>query len=195
MSTARLLITAAAGGGALLLAIAALQKLGGRERLSAVVRAHGVLPAPLAQAVVPLVPSGELAAALAFVLAQVVSGTPRVVLLALFSAWTSAYAAYLLLVLRRGSGASCGCLGSREPVNPLHVARVGLIALSGALLMFSDAQAADPFQLLVVAVLSGFCALLYWLAPLAARAAAPTTPASSPRSARAKRRGASGTSR
>jgi Methylamine utilisation protein MauE len=170
VSTAGLLMTAAAGGGALLLAIAGLQKLRGREPLSAVVRAHDVLPAPVARVVVPLVPFGELAVALAFVLAQVLSGTLRVVLLALFSAWTSAYTAYLLLVLRRGSGASCGCLGSREPVNPLHVVRVGLIALSGALLAFSSGSpaAAEPFQVLAAALLSGFCALLYWVAPLTA---------------------------
>lgn len=164
MDTYVLLLSAGAGGGALLLAIAGVQKLRRCEPLLAVLRAQGVIPAPVARAVVPLVPYGELAAAGAFVLSQVAEA-PRVALLGVFTAWCAAYTAYLSVVAFRGSEASCGCLGSREPVNLLHVARVACMAASGALLALAPPAPATPARVLAVGVLSCFCALLYWRAP------------------------------
>lgn len=161
-----LLLTAAAGGGALLFAAGGVHALRHPAALRAALLRQAILPPALARLVAALVPFAELAAALAFVLALLVPPW-RVALLAVFTMLAAVYTGYLLAVRARGSGAGCGCLGSSQPVNALHVLRVGTIAAAGALLALTSPVALTPVGALIVAALSAFCAGLYWIAPLA----------------------------
>ncbi|WP_049556346.1 MauE/DoxX family redox-associated membrane protein [Nonomuraea sp. SBT364] len=115
--------------GAVLLVVAAVSR---RGDLTAVIEAHGLLPA-FSVRLAPLIGPAEGLAGAA-VLAGWVSGEAVLLRFAAFAValWYLALAGYLAVLLRRKGRVPCGCLDETSPASPVKVGRAVLLALATA---------------------------------------------------------------
>ncbi|TMR92460.1 MauE/DoxX family redox-associated membrane protein [Nonomuraea basaltis] len=114
--------------GAVLLVVAAVR----RGNLTAVIKAHDLLPAFLVR-LAPLAGPAEGLAGAA-VLAGWLSGEARLLRFAAAAValWYLALAAYLAVLLRRRGRVPCGCLDETSPASAAKVGRSLLLALATA---------------------------------------------------------------